>query len=166
MKYFQKFQKLTSGEEKVWKLFYQVLFNSSELLKFFTLYAFKFSEALLKKKPVHINHKNRSIDLHCKLTMKTDYPDNISLFKVNNRNNRKKCQICSKLTVKIDVVLVSVMLILNIFAIFFNCFYCSLWVCICFLGGFYMMRALTLKALKFSWIKSKTQNRFLFYLIL
>ena len=51
MKYFQKFQKLTSGEEKVWNLFYQVLFNLSDLLKFFTLYAFKFSEALLKKKP-------------------------------------------------------------------------------------------------------------------
>ena len=28
------------------------------------------------------------------------YPANICLFKVNNRSNRKKCEICSKLTIK------------------------------------------------------------------
>ena len=27
-------------------------------------------------------------------------PANISLFKVNNRNTRKRCEICSKLTIK------------------------------------------------------------------
>ena len=27
-------------------------------------------------------------------------PANIDLFKVNNRNNRKRCEICSKLTIK------------------------------------------------------------------
>ena len=27
-------------------------------------------------------------------------PANIYLFKVNNRNTRKKCEICSKLTIK------------------------------------------------------------------
>ena len=32
-------------------------------------------------------------------------PGNIYLFKVNNRNIRKKCEICSKLTMKNDVVL-------------------------------------------------------------
>ena len=29
-----------------------------------------------------------------------NYPANIYLFKVNNRNNRKRCEICSKLTIK------------------------------------------------------------------
>ena len=29
------------------------------------------------------------------------FPANIYLFKVNNRNNAKKCEICSKLTLKI-----------------------------------------------------------------
>ena len=29
-----------------------------------------------------------------------NYPTNICLFKVNNRNSRKRCEICSKLTMK------------------------------------------------------------------
>ena len=29
------------------------------------------------------------------------FPDNIYLFKANNRNTRKRCEICSKLTIKI-----------------------------------------------------------------
>ena len=29
-----------------------------------------------------------------------NYPANICLFKVNNRNSRKRCEICSKLTIK------------------------------------------------------------------
>ena len=29
-----------------------------------------------------------------------NYPDNIYLFKVNNRDTRKRCGICSKLTIK------------------------------------------------------------------
>ena len=28
------------------------------------------------------------------------YPGNIFLFKVNNRNTKKRCEICSKLTIK------------------------------------------------------------------
>ena len=32
---------------------------------------------------------------------------NYYLFKVNNRNSRKKCELCSKLTKAIDVILVS-----------------------------------------------------------
>ena len=31
----------------------------------------------------------------------TRYPDNIYLFKVNNRSTRKRCEICSKLTIEI-----------------------------------------------------------------
>ena len=29
-----------------------------------------------------------------------EYPGNIYLFKVNNRNTRKRCEICSKLVIK------------------------------------------------------------------
>ena len=29
------------------------------------------------------------------------YPTNIYLFKLNNKNNRKTCEICSKLTIKV-----------------------------------------------------------------
>ena len=55
-------------------------------------------------------------------------PANIYLFKVNNRKTRKRCEICSKLTMKIperrpDVVLVFLLLILNIFHTFFLFFY-------------------------------------------
>ena len=52
------------------------------------------------------------------------HPANIYLFKLNNRNTRKRCEICSKLTIKtpddvIDVVLVFLLLTLNIFHTFF-----------------------------------------------
>ena len=44
------------------------------------------------------------------------YPVGIYLLKVNNRDTRKRCEICSKLTIKpIGVVLVSLLLTLNIF---------------------------------------------------
>ena len=51
------------------------------------------------------------------------------MFKISNRNTGKKCEICSKLTIKIPahaigVVLVSLLLTLNIFHTFFYCFYC------------------------------------------
>ena len=51
-------------------------------------------------------------------------PANIYLFKVNNRNNRKRCEICLKLTIKqqndvIEVVLVFLLLTLKIFVNFF-----------------------------------------------
>ena len=35
-----------------------------------------------------------------RFTDKIYFPANIYLFKVNNRNRRKKCEICSKLTNK------------------------------------------------------------------
>ena len=52
------------------------------------------------------------------------FSGNIYLFKFNNRNTRKRCEICSKLTIKIpndvnDVVLVFLLLTLNIFRTFF-----------------------------------------------
>ena len=50
----------------------------------------------------------------------------IYLLKANNRNNRKRCEICSKFTVKkkqqknvIDVALVFLLLTLNIFHTFY-----------------------------------------------
>ena len=61
---------------------------------------------------------------------------NIYTSKVNNRNARKECEICSRLTRKTPERRhwVSLLLTLNIIDTFFNCFYC--WVCkyICLLG--------------------------------
>ena len=55
-------------------------------------------------------------------------PASINLLKVSNKNTRKICEICSKLTMKtpdvIDAVLVSLLLTLNGFRTFFWCFYC------------------------------------------
>ena len=48
--------------------------------------------------------------------LKSNFPANIYLFKVNNRNTRKSCEICSKLTIKLTVFL---LLTLNIFHVFF-----------------------------------------------
>ena len=50
------------------------------------------------------------------------------MFKANNRNTRKSCEICSKLTIEhqndvIDVVLVFLLLTLTIFHSFFQCFF-------------------------------------------
>ena len=46
-------------------------------------------------------------------------PANIYLFKVDNRNTRKTCEICSKLTLFL-------LFTVNIFHTFFKCFYCWL----------------------------------------
>ena len=51
------------------------------------------------------------------------------MFKVNNRNTRTRCEMCSKLTVKISErrqcrrPMVSLLLTLNIFLTLFQCFY-------------------------------------------
>ena len=34
------------------------------------------------------------------IIINTNYPVNIYLFKLNNRNSRKRCEMCSKLTIK------------------------------------------------------------------
>ena len=61
---------------------------------------------------------------------------NICLFKVNNENTRKRCEICSKLTIETpeDVVLATLSLNLNIFRTFFQYFYYWLWTAKCLLG--------------------------------
>ena len=63
-------------------------------------------------------------------------PANIYLFKVSNRNTRKRREICSKLRMKTSERCHSrhSLLILNIFHIFFQCFYCSLCTGGCQLG--------------------------------
>ena len=54
-----------------------------------------------------------------KISVLRSYPANIYLLKVNNRNIRTWCEICSKLTIKTPerhhVVLLSLLLTLNIF---------------------------------------------------
>ena len=66
------------------------------------------------------------------------FPGNVCLFKVRRRST-KKCELCSKLTIKtpkrlIDVVLVSFFSTLNLFHTFFWDFYFRLRTCVCFLG--------------------------------
>ena len=50
-----------------------------------------------------------------------EYPANIYLFKVNNRNSGKRWKYVT------NVVLVFLLLILNVFYTIFRCFYCWLW---------------------------------------
>ena len=56
---------------------------------------------------------------------------NIYLFKVNQRNTSKRCETCSKLTIKTPerrhVTLVFLLLTLNIFHTFSLCFHCWIW---------------------------------------
>ena len=51
-------------------------------------------------------------------------PDIMYLFKVNNKSTRKRCEICSRLTINdvVDLVLVFLLLTLNIFHNFFSAF--------------------------------------------
>ena len=61
---------------------------------------------------------------------------NIYSFKFNNRSIRKRCEICSKLTIKHqnnvnDAVLVFLLLTLNIFHTFLYCFFCWIWTSKC-----------------------------------
>ena len=49
----------------------------------------------------------------------TLYQVGINLLKVNKRNTRTRCGICSKLTIKTPELLVSLLLILNVFNILF-----------------------------------------------
>ena len=53
------------------------------------------------------------------------YPANMYLFKVNNRNTRKRCEICSKITIKKHQ---------NDVITFFYFLYCWLWTSKCKLG--------------------------------
>ena len=61
------------------------------------------------------------------------FPAGNYMPKVNDRNFRR-CETCPKLTIKTrttplkSIVLLSLLLTLNMFHTFFNCFYCSLWV--------------------------------------
>ena len=64
----------------------------------------------------------------------------IYLFKITNQNTRKRCEICSKLTIKAPEQLhwlrsgVFIVLTWNTFETVFYCFYCWLWTYISLLG--------------------------------
>ena len=64
----------------------------------------------------------------------------IYLFKITNQNTRKRCEICSKLTIKAPEQLhwlrsgVFIVLTWNTFETVFYCFYCWLWTYIYLLG--------------------------------
>ena len=73
-------------------------------------------------------HQNKIIIAMMKIK---SYPTDIYLFKVNNKNTKTMCEICSKLTIKknSDVinVLMSFSLTMNIFHTLTWCYYCWLW---------------------------------------
>ena len=74
------------------------------------------------------------------------YPAGIYLFKVNNRNIRTRCEICSKLTIKTPGRrhwLRSGVFIVNFDHIshLVYCFYCYLWTCKCRLGSRFKINA-------------------------
>ena len=53
---------------------------------------------------------------------------NIYPFKLNNRNTRKRFEICPKSTIKTRFIPIFLLLVLNIFHTFFLCLCCGLWV--------------------------------------
>ena len=55
-------------------------------------------------------------------------------FKVTNRDTKKVWKMLFKVTNKINIVLLPLLLTLNIFHIFFQCLYCLIWTCICLLS--------------------------------
>ena len=61
----------------------------------------KHLEVLLDK---HLSQNEQTseikIKLNCVIGILANYPAGIYLLKVNNRNTRARCEICSKLTVK------------------------------------------------------------------
>ena len=67
---------------------------------------------------------NKPLMFHFSLILSDVLAANIYLFKVNNRNIRKNCEVCSKLAIQkhqndaIDFVLVFLLLTLNIFHTF------------------------------------------------
>ena len=68
----------------------------------------------------------------------TNYPVNIYLFKFNNTNTRKGCEISSELiteALEIGSKYCSGVLMVNFneFHTFFHCFCCWIWACICLL---------------------------------
>ena len=62
------------------------------------------------------------------------FPAGIYLLKISNRNTRTRSEISSKLAIRIRMMPGSLLLTLNIFHTFFQCFYCLLWTSKCLLG--------------------------------
>ena len=88
----------------------------------------------------------------------------IYLFKVNNRNTREMCQICSKLTIKKpddvnDLVLMSLLLPLNIFHIIFCRFHCWLLTLKCLVGCFliFVTKCVDKKFLMLLWLRLRVK---------
>ena len=79
-----------------------------------------FHELLQKN---HRNIQGLTFELHKVKENLSNDPANIYLLKFNNRNTRKRCEICSKL-IKAPERQMYLLLNLNIFHTFFWCFYC------------------------------------------
>ena len=71
-----------------------------------------------------------ALSMYNQMDIITSNPANIYLFKVNNRNTRKRCEIYSKLDVN-DVAEMLLLLTLKIIYVFFQCFYHWIWTSKC-----------------------------------
>ena len=73
-------------------------------MKFAEMYINKKNIEKIKSKLIVTHHCSNYIHKLTKLLIISELyainPVNIYLFKVNNRNTRKRCEICSKLTIK------------------------------------------------------------------
>ena len=84
-------------------------------------------------------------DLEPNASMIGPKPLKMNLLKVNTRNTWKKCEMCSKLPIKIPERRqwrrygIFLVVTLNLFHIFFKCFYCWLWTGKCLLGRIWCM---------------------------
>ena len=108
------------------------ILNFNNLVKNFTLPCVLSSLKLSSTYPhpfPHILKNYQSLPYDVGIPTTIMYSPIIYLFKVNNRNTRKRCKIRSKLTTKYqnevsDIVLVILLLTSNICYTFFQCFYC------------------------------------------
>ena len=98
----------------IWQKKYTVIFIYwKRVVKFLIKYFFRilFSMKWLSEELTEIKHINKTLKTERSLS-----PDGIYLLKVNNRNIRERCEICSKLTMKTpERRLLSLLLTLHIF---------------------------------------------------
>ena len=85
----------------------------------------------ISMKPNMVNSNGFWVELSAEHKKFNSNPEDICLFKVNSRNFRKSCEICSKLIIKTPEqhqwCFSGFSLTLILFLPFFYCFHCCLW---------------------------------------
>ena len=75
-----------------------------------------------------LKHRGLTFELYKLKENRSNEPANIYLFKFNNENTRKRCEIRSNLIIKTPERQIYSLLTLNIFHTVFWCFYCWPWI--------------------------------------